>query len=144
MLLAVHHLYPSLSPYTAPFFQLSYYQPDTGLYIQGWDDIYFVASSAIAFTAIRAIAIDWVFHPFARYAGLKKKASVRFAEQGWQWIYYGFFCTFGLVRTVISSMIALEPHADRGCASIFGPIPTIGWITARFGPSGRRAAFRAP
>ncbi|KAK1138663.1 hypothetical protein N8T08_002095 [Aspergillus melleus] len=96
MLLAVHHLYPSLSPYTTPFFQLSYYQPESGLYIQGWDDIYFVASAAIAFTAIRAIAIDWVFHPFARHAGLKKKAAVRFAEQGWQWIYYGFFCTFGL------------------------------------------------
>ncbi|KAA8649200.1 hypothetical protein EYZ11_003765 [Aspergillus tanneri] len=96
MLLAVHHLYPSLRPYTTPFFQLSYYQPEQGHYVQGWDDIYFVASSAIAFTAIRAITIDWILQPIARRAGLKRKASVRFAEQGWGWLYYGFFLSFGM------------------------------------------------
>ena len=100
MLLAVHHLYPSLRPYTAPFFQLSYYQASQGIYVQGWDDIYFVASSAIAFTAIRAIVIDWVLRPIAMHAGLKRKASVRFAEQGWMWLYYAFFWTFGMVRTI--------------------------------------------
>ncbi|KAF9887597.1 sphingosine N-acyltransferase lag1 [Aspergillus nanangensis] len=96
MLLAVHHLYPSLRPYTSPFFELSYYQPAQGVYVQGWDDIYFVASSAIAFTAIRAITIDWILRPLAQRVGLKRKASVRFAEQGWLWLYYGFFWTFGM------------------------------------------------
>ncbi|KAE8376515.1 TLC domain-containing protein [Aspergillus bertholletiae] len=96
MLLAVHQLYPSLRPYTAPFFQLSYYRASEGLYVQGWDDIYFVASSAIAFTAIRAIVIDWVLRPIAMHAGLKRKASIRFAEQGWMWLYYAFFWAFGM------------------------------------------------
>lgn len=99
MLLACHNLYPSLRPYTTPFFQLSYQQSSSpDVYRQGWDDIYFVISSALAFTAVRAIAIDWVFQPVARKAGLKRKASVRFAEQGWLWVYYGFFWTFGMVN----------------------------------------------
>ncbi|KAL5334438.1 TLC domain-containing protein [Aspergillus crustosus] len=96
MLLAVHHLYPSLAPYTTPFFQLSYYQSSQGLYIQGWDDIYFVLSSIFAFTAIRAMAIEWVFLPGAQWMGLKRKASVRLAEQAWMWVYYAFFWTFGM------------------------------------------------
>ncbi|EAU34663.1 conserved hypothetical protein [Aspergillus terreus NIH2624] len=96
MLLAVHHLYPSLRPYTTPFFELSYYQPSQGVYVQGWNDVYFVASAAIAFTAIRAITIDWILRPVASRCGLKRKTSVRFAEQGWQWLYYAFFWTFGM------------------------------------------------
>ncbi|KAL2013953.1 hypothetical protein VTN00DRAFT_1478 [Thermoascus crustaceus] len=97
MLLAVHNLYPSLRPYTAPFFQLSYYQPSKGVYIQGWDDIYYVIGSAIGFTAVRAIAIDWIFRPLARWAGLKKKKpSLRFAEQAWLLVYYGFFWSYGM------------------------------------------------
>ncbi|KAJ9408505.1 hypothetical protein DTO045G8_3798 [Paecilomyces variotii] len=96
MLLAVHNLYPSLRPYTEPFFQLQYYQPNTGLYTQGWDDIYFVICSAIGFTAVRAIAIDWVFWPMGRRWGLKRKASIRLAEQAWMAIYYGFFWSCGM------------------------------------------------
>ncbi|PYH97576.1 longevity-assurance protein [Aspergillus ellipticus CBS 707.79] len=96
MLLAVHHLYPSLNPYTAPFFQLSYYQPASGDYVQGWDDVFFVASSAVAFMAIRAMIMDWILQPLAQSYGLKKKASVRLAEQGWLAVYYGFFCSLGM------------------------------------------------
>ncbi|KAL4899136.1 hypothetical protein BDW74DRAFT_163929 [Aspergillus multicolor] len=96
MLLAVHHLYPSLSPYTTPFFQLSYYQPSQGAYIQGWDDIYFVISSVFAFTAIRAMAMEWVFVPWAQSQGLRKKASIRLAEQGWMCLYYAAFWTVGM------------------------------------------------
>ncbi|KAH1493835.1 hypothetical protein LV164_007566 [Aspergillus fumigatus] len=95
-LLAAHNLYPTLRPYTAPFFELSYYQPSEGVYVQGFDDVYFVVSSAITFTAVRAIAIEWIFRPAARYAGLKRKASNRFAEQAWMWMYYAFFWTFGM------------------------------------------------
>ncbi|KAJ5610195.1 hypothetical protein N7510_006914 [Penicillium lagena] len=95
-LLALHNLYPSLRPYTQPFFELSYYVPSKGQYVQGWDDIYFVASGIIAFTAIRAIAIEWILQPLARYAGLKRKASVRFAEQAWLFMYDGFFWSLGM------------------------------------------------
>lgn len=104
-LLAAHNLYPTLRPYTAPFFQLSYYQPSEGVYVQGFDDVYFVISSAITFTAVRATAIEWIFRPAARYAGLKRKASNRFAEQAWMWMYYAFFWTFGMV--CLAASIAL-------------------------------------
>lgn len=102
-LLAVHNLYPALRPYTTPFFQLSYYQATKDSYVQGWDDVYFVISSALLFTAIRAIAIAWILQPVARYIGLKKKAALRFAEQGWLCMYYGFFWSFGMYLWYTSS-----------------------------------------
>ncbi|OJJ44799.1 hypothetical protein ASPZODRAFT_134939 [Penicilliopsis zonata CBS 506.65] len=103
MLLAVQNLYPSLQPYTTPFFQLSYYNPSKGSYVQGRDDISFVISSAIAFTGIRAAAIEWIFEPLARQAGLKHKAALRVAEQGWLWVYYAFFWTYGMYLWIHSS-----------------------------------------
>ncbi|KAK2753929.1 sphingosine N-acyltransferase lag1 [Arachnomyces sp. PD_36] len=96
MLLAVHNVYPSLRPYTAGFFQLSHYNPETGTYVQGWRDIYFAIGSIIGFTAARAITIDWIFQPIARAGGLKRKASLRFAEQGWLVVYYGGYWSFGM------------------------------------------------
>lgn len=95
-IMAVHNLYPSLRAYTTPFFQMSYYQPSTGRYRQGWDDVYLVISSIIGFTAARAIAIDWIFCPMAKRNGLKKKAALRFAEQAWMVVYYGIFWTLGM------------------------------------------------
>lgn len=97
MLLALHNLYPSLRPYTQPFFQLSYYNESSNSYVQGWDDVYFVISAAIALTGIRAIAIEWLMQPLARACGLKRKQSVRIAEQGWQAMYYSFIWGVGLV-----------------------------------------------
>lgn len=99
MMLALHNLYPSLRPYTQPFFELSYYDPATNTYVQGWDDVYFVISAALVLTAVRAIAIEWVLRPLATRAGLKRKGSVRLAEQGWQVLYYGFIWAVGLVST---------------------------------------------
>jgi acyl-CoA-dependent ceramide synthase len=96
-LLAAHNLYPSLRSYTAPFFEMAYYQPSTGLYIHGRDDLYFVISAILAFTAVRAIFIDWIFRPLAKSVGLKRKASIRFAEQAWLLVYYATFWVFGMV-----------------------------------------------
>lgn len=56
-------------------------------------------SAALALTAVRAIAIEWILIPVARRAGLKRKGSIRFAEQGWQAVYYGFIWAVGLVWT---------------------------------------------
>ncbi|QKX56355.1 uncharacterized protein TRUGW13939_03456 [Talaromyces rugulosus] len=95
-LLAAHHLYPSVQPFTTPFFQMSYYQPETGLYTQGRDDIYFVISAVIAFTAVRAIFIEWILRPLAKATGLKKKASLRFAEQAWLVIYDTTYWSYGV------------------------------------------------
>jgi very-long-chain ceramide synthase len=103
MVFAVHNLYPSLGAYMTPFFQLSYYQPAKAVYVQGWDDIYLVMGLIVAFTAVRAITIEWIFGPIARYAGLKRKTAVRFAEQGWLLVYYGGFWSFGMVCTSPSS-----------------------------------------
>ncbi|PGH08263.1 hypothetical protein AJ79_06049 [Helicocarpus griseus UAMH5409] len=97
MIFALHNLYPSLRPYTSPFLQLPHYQPEKGTYVQGWDDIYFAMGAILAFTAVRAIAIEWIFQPIARQWGLKKqKASLRFAEQGWILVYYGGYWTYGM------------------------------------------------
>lgn len=102
MLLALHNLYPSLRPYTAPFFQLSYYNESTKSYVQGWNDIYFVFNAAVALTGIRAITIEWVIQPIARAAGLKRKNAVRIAEQGWMAMYYGFIWAVGLVSGLLA------------------------------------------
>lgn len=99
MIFAVHNLYPSLRLYTTPFLYLPHYQPETGAYVQGSGDISFIVSSIVAFTAIRAIAIDLVFQPLARHLGLlKRKTAVRFAEQAWLIVYYFTFWSYGMVR----------------------------------------------
>lgn len=97
MIFAVHNLYPSLRYYTAPFLTLPHYQPAKDVYHRGLDDIYFVLGWTTGLMALRSFCIDWVFGPFARYHGLKPKASLRFAEQGWQLVYYSIFWTWGLV-----------------------------------------------
>lgn len=98
-LLAAHNLYPSVQSFTTPFFQMSYYQPETGLYTQGRDDIYFVISAVLAFTAVRAIFIEWILRPLAKATGLKKKASLRFAEQAWLIVYDSTYWSYGIVST---------------------------------------------
>ncbi|KAL1957148.1 hypothetical protein VTO42DRAFT_6291 [Malbranchea cinnamomea] len=96
MIFALHSLYPSLRPYTTPFLQLPHFQPERGAYVQGWDDIYFIISSILGFTAVRAFAIDWVFQPIARSRGLKRKNAIRFAEQAWLLVYDSTFWTYGM------------------------------------------------
>jgi acyl-CoA-dependent ceramide synthase len=145
MLLALHNLYPSLRPYTQPFFELSYHDPASNTYVQGWNDVYFVASATLALTAIRAIVIELVIQPMGRSLGLKRKAALRLAEQGWQVLYYGFIWSIGLVCAWLE-YVPLEKYvvwrADilliSSFSSISGRIPIIGSISAPFGMSGRR------
>lgn len=127
MLFAIHGVYPSLRPYTAPFFQLSHYRPESGLYVQGLDDISFVITSILSFTAVRAIAIDWLLRPLARRAGLKRKASIRFAEQGWLVIHhfaswsYGLVCLIYIYAICISSCLLCDEvgiHIWKGTHSL--------------------------
>lgn len=45
----------------------------------------------------------WIWEPLARWAGVKEKRSVvRFAEQGWNLLYYSVFLTLGVVSAVRS------------------------------------------
>lgn len=105
MIFAVHNLYPSLRPYTMPFLQLPHYDTTKGAYVQGWNDIYFIISSILAFTAVRAIVIDWIFEPIARNKGLKRKPAIRFAEQAWLLVYDSTFWSYGMVRTLAKRII---------------------------------------
>ncbi|KAA8652407.1 sphingosine N-acyltransferase lag1 [Aspergillus tanneri] len=95
-LLSIHSLYPSLQPYTAPFFQLSYYNAVQNTYRPGGKDISLVVSAALVLTAVRAVAIEWILQPLARRVGLKTKAALRVAEQGWACIYYMIFWPCGM------------------------------------------------
>lgn len=43
--------------------------------------------------------MDYVLKPLARMGGIqKKKATIRFAEQGWLLIYCSIFWSLGMVR----------------------------------------------
>ncbi|WEW55537.1 TRAM superfamily transporter protein [Emydomyces testavorans] len=96
MIFAIHNLYPSLRPYTSPLLSLPHYRSANGTYVQGLEDISFMMSLIVAFTAIRAIAIDWILLPIAHQLGLKSKTAVRFAEQGWLLVYYIVFWSYGM------------------------------------------------
>ena len=93
-----HLLFPSLRSRTTQYFVLSYYDPETGLYRQGQNDLRFVSLWIVIFTALRAAAIDYLFIPLAKSVGVTKpKSTVRFAEQAWLLAYGATFWTLGIV-----------------------------------------------
>ena len=99
MLLALTHLcFPRARRHTRKFFQLSYYNPSSGKYALGWDDLPLVFYWLIVFTGLRVAVMDYVLVPLAQMAGIeKKKDKVRFAEQGWSFVYYIAFWSLGMV-----------------------------------------------
>ncbi|ETI23757.1 hypothetical protein G647_05563 [Cladophialophora carrionii CBS 160.54] len=85
----LHILFPSARHHTQKFFRISYYNPATGNFALGWDDIFFVFYWTIAFTGLRCATMDYVLAPLAGILGVKKKKpKVRFAEQAWILCYY--------------------------------------------------------
>lgn len=85
-------------PYTSKFFTLSYFNPNTGKYAAGHDDLFFMTFCIVLFSGLRAGVMDYVLAPLARMWGLSKKKEVtRFAEQGWMLIYYSVFWPLGMV-----------------------------------------------
>ncbi|EOD49460.1 putative longevity-assurance protein [Neofusicoccum parvum UCRNP2] len=97
LLALTHACFPRARTTTRKFFELSYYDAASGRYTQGWDDLPFVFFGVIVFTALRAAVMDYVLKPFARMGGIsKKKATVRFAEQGWLLIYCSIFWSLGM------------------------------------------------
>lgn len=99
LLLALTHIiFPTLRLRTSQFFYLSYYEPQTGRYATGWDDLKSVSFWIVVFTALRAGFMDYILVPYARWVGIsKKKATIRFAEQAWLLIYYAVFWSLGMV-----------------------------------------------
>ncbi|KAI5791813.1 TLC domain-containing protein [Geopyxis carbonaria] len=88
--------FPPLRPLLQRFHTLSYYNPSTQRYGKGIDDGYLVLLWIVAFTFLRASALEYVFIPLAKRAGISTpKGLARFAEQAWVLVYYSFFWTLG-------------------------------------------------
>lgn len=97
VLFFVHLFFSDARHHTSKFFQISYYNPRTGTYALGWDDIFFVFYWIIVFTGARCAIMDYVLTPLATWCGIsKKKTKVRFAEQSWITLYYTLFWGTGM------------------------------------------------
>ncbi|KAF2424460.1 LAG1-domain-containing protein [Tothia fuscella] len=96
LLLLTHLCFPRARQQTRKFFRLSYYDAREQHYLQGWDDGYFVLLWVVVFTGVRVVVMDYLLTPFACWAGIKsEKMKTRFAEQGWQFLYYVVFWSLG-------------------------------------------------
>ncbi|CAG8726070.1 3198_t:CDS:2 [Funneliformis caledonium] len=79
------------------FFLLQHEDPKTGLYKKGRDDVYFVFTWVVLFTSLRAATMKYLLTPIAKLCGIKKNTQrIRFAEQGWSFLYYSIFWTLGM------------------------------------------------
>ncbi|KIN08058.1 hypothetical protein OIDMADRAFT_111540 [Oidiodendron maius Zn] len=107
MLLGLTHMcFPRARRHTRKFFELSYYNPDTGEYRAGWNDAFMVFYWIIIFTGLRAAFIDYILMPLAKKGGVKTvRDCTRFAEQAWLLIYYSVFWTLGMYLLVNSDYI---------------------------------------
>ncbi|EHY59147.1 Sphingosine N-acyltransferase lag1 [Exophiala dermatitidis] len=97
MLFFVHIFFPSARHHTQKFFRISYYNPLTGMFALGWDDIFFVFYWIIVFSGLRCAVMDYFLAPLASALGIKKKKpKVRFAEQAWLLLYYSISWSVGM------------------------------------------------
>jgi very-long-chain ceramide synthase len=95
-----------LFPEAKKFFFLQHKDPKSGLYTKGKDDIYFVFTWITIFTFLRAFMTEYVWIPLAKLGGVKRsEQQLRFAEQGWSFLYCFIFCTLGMVSKVYKSQI---------------------------------------
>jgi acyl-CoA-dependent ceramide synthase len=113
----VHVLSPRLRRHTRKFFSLSYATSTTSgtVYTQGVDDLYFVVAWIVYFTALRAMTIEWLLQPLARILGIVPKSQLRFAEQGWIFLYYSTVWVLGMVRSfckysILHQTLMLRPY----------------------------------
>ena len=114
LLFLTHLCFPRARRHTRKFFELSYYNPESGRYALGWNDLFLVVNSIVTFTGLRVACMEYVFIPFAerrRIGG--KKVKTRFAEQTWIFVYYIIFWPLGMVR----SSLALFDKANGRCST---------------------------
>ncbi|KAH6855389.1 TLC domain-containing protein [Chaetomium sp. MPI-CAGE-AT-0009] len=96
-LLFLAHGMPRARDYTAKYFNLSYYNPNTGNYGLGWADGHVVLFSIVLLTGLRAATMEYILAPFAKSQGISKRKDItRFSEQAWMSVYYAFFWPLGL------------------------------------------------
>ncbi|KJR86123.1 Acyl-CoA-dependent ceramide synthase [Sporothrix schenckii 1099-18] len=97
LLFLTHTLFPRARVHTTKFFTLSYFNPATGNYNLGSDDVPLILFLVVFFTGLRSSTMDYVLAPFARSQGLyRKKPITRFAEQAWLVIVYTVFFPLGV------------------------------------------------
>ncbi|KAL7943343.1 longevity assurance proteins LAG1/LAC1 [Trichoderma barbatum] len=97
LLILSHIMIPKARVYTRPYFELSHYNDDTGLYAIGRQDFYFITFFFILFTGLRHAIMSFALCPMARRCGISKKKDVaRFSEQAWNVIHYSVFWPLGL------------------------------------------------
>ncbi|KAI9836942.1 MAG: sphingosine N-acyltransferase lag1 [Thelocarpon superellum] len=97
LLILTHLCFPRARRHTRKFFELSYYDAETGRYGAGWNDMSMVFYWIVLFTGLRVGVMDFILIPFAQWGGVRnRKGRVRFAEQGWLFFYYGFSWSLGM------------------------------------------------
>lgn len=73
----------------------------SGLFFEMTSDAYLIAFWVVLFWFLREASMRWLWEPLARKLNLKEgKTKVRFAEQGWNLLYYSVFWSLGLVSIV--------------------------------------------
>ncbi|CAF9919040.1 sphingosine N-acyltransferase lag1 [Imshaugia aleurites] len=82
----IHSLIPPVRSYTKLFYELPYARGN-GQYVQGSEDALFVLGWLVLMTAIRATIIECVYEFVTQLRVMSRKASMRFAEQGFLLIY---------------------------------------------------------
>lgn len=97
-LLFLAHGMPRARDYTAKYFTLSYYNPESGKYGLGLADGHLVLFCVIVLLGLRAAIMEYVLAPFAKAQGIAKRKDItRFSEQAWGIVYYSVFWPLGLV-----------------------------------------------
>lgn len=98
LLYVVHVCYPPFTPVTSKFIHLQYPVDETKYYDIGLEDVYYVINWVITLTFLRSYTMQYILAPMAQKLGIRlKKARVRFAEQGWCFIYYLASFVFGAI-----------------------------------------------
>lgn len=119
LLAATHLLVPQLRPWTTKFYAISYFNPETGKYGKGLEDLYLVLLWIVVFTFLRSFILDYVMTPLARRGGIStQRALVRFSEQAWMVVYYSAFWMLG--------MVCIQDAPLEGVARLTPAVPHVG------------------
>ena len=105
-----HSLVPTVRLYTRRFYELPYAQGN-GQYVQGSEDALFVLGWLVLMTAIRATIIECIYEFATRLRVMSRKASMRFAEQGFLLFYDFTSFSMGMVRTRFARPRRINPDS---------------------------------